>query len=50
MATQLDQMTRRVVELDTQVSERRVRLTETVRAIDIDTSRQPAAPATTAPR
>jgi hypothetical protein len=30
------------VELDTQVSERRVRLTEAVREVDIDTSRQTA--------
>jgi hypothetical protein len=40
VATELDQLTRRIVELDTQVSERRVRLTEAVREIDIDTSRQ----------
>jgi len=40
VATELDQLTRRIVELDTQVSERRVRLTETVREVDIDTSRQ----------
>ncbi|MFO0609670.1 MAG: TonB family protein [Polyangiales bacterium] len=43
VATDLDQLTRRIVELDTQISERRVRLTETVREVDIDTSRQPAA-------
>ncbi len=48
VATQLDQMTRRVVELDAQMSERRVRLAEAVRAIDVDTSRAAAAPA--APR
>ena len=41
-ATELDQITRRVVELDTQIGERRVRLSETVRGIDIDTSRQGA--------
>ena len=40
VATELDQLTRRIVELDTQVSERRVRLTEAVREVDIDTSRQ----------
>ncbi len=46
VATELDQITRRVVELDTQIGERRVRLAETVRSIDIDTSRnQPATPA-----
>lgn len=45
MATELDQLTRRIVELDTQLGERRVRLAETVRGIDIDVSRQPAAPA-----
>ncbi len=44
VATELDQITRRVVELDTQIGERRVRLAETVRGIDVDTSRQ--APAT----
>ncbi len=43
IATEVDQLTRRIVELDTQMSERRVRLDETVREIDIDTSRQPAA-------
>jgi hypothetical protein len=40
VATELDQITRRVVELDTQIGERRVRLAETVRGIDVDTSRQ----------
>ena len=45
VATELDQITRRVVELDTQIGERRVRLAEAVRGIDVDTSR-PAAPAT----
>ncbi len=44
VATELDQITRRVVELDTQIGERRVRLAEAVRGIDVDTSR-PAAPA-----
>ncbi|MDO9017714.1 MAG: AgmX/PglI C-terminal domain-containing protein [Deltaproteobacteria bacterium] len=43
-ATQLDQLTRRIVELDTQMGERRVRLAETVRGIDVDVSRA-AAPA-----
>ncbi len=37
-ATEVDGITRRVVELDTQISERRVRLTETLRAIEIDTT------------
>ncbi len=46
VATELDQITRRVVELDTQIGERRVRLAETVRGIDVDISRnQPATPA-----
>jgi len=47
-ATQLDQLSRRVVELDTQMGERRVRLVETVRGIDVDVSRStpPAAAAT----
>jgi len=47
-ATQLDQLTRRIVELDTQMGERRVRLVETVRGIDVDVSRAtpPAAAAT----
>ncbi len=50
VATELDQLTRRIVELDTQIGERRVRLAETTRGIDIDTSRAPgAAPAATAP-
>jgi hypothetical protein len=39
VATELDQITRRVVELDTQIGERRVRLAEAVRGIDVDTSR-----------
>ena len=47
-ATQLDQLTRRIVELDTQMGERRVRLVETVRAIDVDVSRA-ATPAPAAP-
>lgn len=42
-ATELDQITRRIVELDTQIGERRVRLAETVRGIDIDTTARPAA-------
>ncbi len=46
VATEVDQVTRRVVELDTQIGERRVRLAETVRGIDVDTSR---APSSTAP-
>jgi TonB family protein len=41
VATQLDQLTRRIVELDTQRSERRVRLTETLRGVDVDTARAP---------
>lgn len=50
VATELDQLTRRIVEVDTQIGERRVRLAETTRGIDIDTSRAPgAAPAATAP-
>jgi Domain of unknown function (DUF4139) len=44
-ATEVDGITRRVVELDTQISERRVRLTETLRGIDLDTT----APAPTSP-
>jgi hypothetical protein len=43
VATDLDQLTRRIVELDTQVSERRVRLTEAVREVDLDVNR-PAPP------
>ncbi len=46
-ATQLDQLTRRIVELDTQMGERRVRLVETVRGIDVDVSRAQPAPAAT---
>jgi hypothetical protein len=42
-ATELDQITRRIVELDTQIGERRVRLAEAVRGIDIDTTARPAA-------
>ncbi|MFO0650109.1 MAG: LCCL domain-containing protein [Polyangiales bacterium] len=50
VAAELDQLTRRIVELDTQIGERRVRLAETTRGIDIDTSRAPdATPAATAP-
>lgn len=46
VATELDQLTRRVVELDVQMSERRVRLTEAVRTIDVDTAHPtPVAPA-----
>jgi len=46
VATELDQFTRRIVELDAQSSERRVRLVETIRAIDIDTARaRPTTPA-----
>ena len=47
-ATQLDQLTRRIVELDTQMGERRVRLVETVRAMDVDVSRA-ATPAPAVP-
>jgi hypothetical protein len=44
-ATEVDGITRRVVELDTQISERRVRLTETLRGVDLDTTAPaPAAP------
>jgi hypothetical protein len=44
-ATEVDGITRRVVELDTQISERRVRLTETLRGIDLDTTAPaPASP------
>ncbi|MFO0625582.1 MAG: AgmX/PglI C-terminal domain-containing protein [Polyangiales bacterium] len=41
-ATEVDAITRRVVELDTQISERRVRLTETLRGIEIDAATPPA--------
>jgi hypothetical protein len=44
-ATEVDGITRRVVELDTQISERRVRLTETLRGLEVDA----AAPAVTPP-
>jgi len=47
IATEVDQSTRRIVELDTQIGERRVRLAETVRGIDIDTTARPTAPAAT---
>lgn len=43
VATELDQITRRIVELDTQIGERRVRLAEAVRGLDVDTT----TPATT---
>jgi hypothetical protein len=49
VATELDQITRRVVEMDTQVGERRVRLAETVRGIDVDTSRPASAAPASAP-
>ncbi|MFO0626420.1 MAG: LCCL domain-containing protein [Polyangiales bacterium] len=39
VATEVDQLTRRVVDLDTQISERRVRLAEATRSLDIDTAR-----------
>ncbi len=41
-AADIDQATRRIVELDTQLAERRVRLSEAVRVLDVDVSRQPA--------
>jgi chromosome segregation ATPase len=40
-ATEIEQATRRIVELDTQIGEARVRLAEAVHEIDIDVSRQP---------
>ena len=43
-ATEIDQVTRHMVELDTQFSEQRVRLTEALREIDIDVSRSSSPP------
>jgi len=40
-ATEIEQATRRIVELDTQLGEARVRLAEAVQDLDIDVSRQP---------
>ena len=45
VATQIDQATRRIVELDTQMGERRVRLLEAVRTLDINTAAPAARPA-----
>ncbi len=45
-ATDIDQTIRRVVELDTQIGERRVRLVEAIRGVEFDVN-APAAPATT---
>ncbi len=45
-ATEIDQTIRRVVELDTQIGERRVRLVEAIRGVEFDVN-APAAPATT---
>jgi hypothetical protein len=42
-ATELDQLTRRVVELDVQLGEARVRISEAVRTLDIDAPAAPAA-------
>jgi TonB family protein len=50
VATELDQLTRRIVELDTQIGERRVRLAETVRDIDIDIDTSRRTTVTTSPR
>ena len=36
-ATEMDQLTRRIVELDVQIGEARVRISEAVRSLDIDT-------------
>ena len=38
-ATESDRLTRRIVELDIAISERRVRLSEAMRPIDVDTAR-----------
>ena len=43
-ATDIDQTIRRIVELDTQVGERRVRLVEAIRGVELDVN-APAAPA-----
>jgi len=45
-ATDIDQTIRRVVELDTQIGERRVRLVEAIRGVEFDVN-APATPATT---
>lgn len=44
IATDLDATTRRIVELDTQIGERRVRLAEAVRGLDVDTTARNPAP------
>ena len=48
-ATDIDQTIRRIVELDTQVGERRVRLVEAIRGVELDVN-APATPANTPAR
>ncbi len=48
-ATEIDQTIRRIVELDTQIGERRVRLVETIRGVELDVN-APATPANTPAR